>query len=123
MVSWDKIFFSYERMEPFKYPVPRDVRTQLLKKICTKYKDKPLSAIPLSTEIILKTIKPKDPSKAEILLLKYKIILEDWEEIRKIDNIMFNSKMFRWMPNPPDEHGEGPDCGGGDPRGGGLGGY
>jgi hypothetical protein len=118
----DKILFSYERMEPRKYPEPRDIRMQLNKQICFKYKNKPLSDIPLSTEIILKTIKPKDPTKAEILLLKYKVCIEDWEETREMKDVIFNPKNFRWVKNPPPEYGE-VDHGGGDPCGGGHGGY
>jgi len=118
----DKILFTFERMEPKKYPEPRDIRMQLSKQMCYKYKDKPLSSIPLSTEILLKTIKPKDPTKAEILLLKYKVLIEDWEETREMKDIIFTSKMFRWAKNHPPEFGEGPDCAGYN-DGGGHGGY
>lgn len=92
----DKIYFTYERMEPVKWPAPRDLRSQLQREFVKKYKDKTLSKITLSTEIILKSIKPKDGGP-ERPLLKYKVINIDWEDTKKIDDIDFNSKMFRWM--------------------------
>ena len=92
----DKIYFMFERMEPLKWPEPRDVRTQLQKLIVTKYKDKPISKITLSTEFILKSYKPKDGSP-ERPLLKYKVINEDWEQTREIKDVNFNNKMFRWV--------------------------
>ncbi len=91
----DKIFFLFERMEPMKYPEPRDLRIQLQKRMMAKYKDQPISNITLSTEFILKSIKPKDGSP-EIPLLKYKVINVDWEDTRDANTIKFNNKMFKW---------------------------
>jgi len=115
----ERIYFSYERMEPFRYPDPRDLRMQLSKQMCYKYKDCKISKIPLSTEIILKTIKPKDPAKAEIILLKYKVLNVDWEEVRNIKDTTFTSKMFRWQKAEEVDYEGGADHGGGDPCGGG----
>jgi len=92
----DKIYFAYERMEPFKYPDPRDLRSQLEKRIVAKYKDQPISKITLSTEFILKSIVPKDGSP-EKPLLKYKVINIDWEETREIKDLKFDRKMFKWI--------------------------
>jgi hypothetical protein len=91
----DKIYFVYERLEPFKYPEPRDIRNQLEKKFRYKYKDKPLSSITLSTEVILKSLKLKD--EIEKPLLKYRIVNLDWEDTKKIKDITFENKMFRWQ--------------------------
>jgi len=51
----------------------------------------------LSTEIILKTLKFKDPAKAEKILLKYKVINVDWEDTRNMKDVIFNNKMFKWI--------------------------
>jgi len=104
----DKIYFMFERMEPKRYPEPRDVRIQLEKFMVSKYQDISISKITLSTEIILKSLKPKDGS-LEKPLLKYKIINIDWEETRKIKDIKFNKKMFRWQKG--DEQKEHEDTG------------
>ncbi len=93
-----KIYFEYERMEPFKWPEPRDVRMQLEKNMLHKYKDQPISKITLSTEIILKSIKFKDGG-LEKPLLKYKVINIDWEETRGMKNVKFDRKMFKWIKN------------------------
>jgi hypothetical protein len=93
----DRIYFSYERMEPMKYPEQRDTRMKLTKYICDMYKNKPISDIPLSTEIILKTLKPKDPSKADIILLKYKVINEDWDNTRYDKDTIFINSLFKWV--------------------------
>jgi hypothetical protein len=85
----------YERMEPLKYPEPRDIRNQLERQIVNKYKDRPLSEITLATEVILKCIVPKDGSP-ERPLLKYKVINLCWEDVNTIKNINFNKKMFKW---------------------------
>ena len=90
-----KIYFVFERMDPFKWPEPRDIRSQLQKLITAKYKDKPISKITLSSEFILKSLKPKDGSP-EKPLLKYKVINQDWEETREIKDVIFNNNMFRW---------------------------
>lgn len=100
----DKIYFSYERMEPIRYPEPRDIRIQIQRAMISKYKDKKLSEIPLSTELILKFIKSKDETPDKILL-KYKVINVFWEEVRKIKNINFEPKMFRFMKGDEPDHG------------------
>lgn len=100
----DKIFFMYERMEPFKYPEPRDLRSQLERRMAAKYKDQPISKITLSTEFILKSIIPKDGSP-ERPLLKYKVINLDWEETREIKDVKFEKKMFKWMKAEEPEYG------------------
>lgn len=93
----DRLYFTYERMEPKLYPEPHNIKTQLMKKFCYEYKDKPLSDISLSTEFVLKSLKQKDPTKSERPLLKYKIISEDWEDIRTNKKIMFTPNMFRFL--------------------------
>ncbi len=93
----DRLYFTYERLSPFVYPEPHDVKNQLLKKFCYEYKNRPLSDILLCTEIVLKTLKPKDPTKAERPLLRYKIVSEDWEEIRTNKKTIFNPSMFRFL--------------------------
>jgi hypothetical protein len=93
----DKIFFTYERMEPFKYPSPRDLRSQLMVIICNMYKDIIIGKIPYSTEIVLKSIKSKDPEQPDKILLKYKIVSFDWEDLRHIKDVKFNKKMFKWL--------------------------
>lgn len=120
-MSKDKIEFTFERMEPFKWPQPRDIRTQLEKCMTKQYYDKPLSKITLSTEFILKSIKPKDGSP-ERPLLKYKVINLDWEDTREINDINFNKKMFRWVKDEEHDYGGGGDMGG-DYGSGGHGGY
>lgn len=88
-----KLYFYYERMEPFKWPDPRDLRAQLSKRMITKYKGQNISKIPLSTEFVLKFTR-NEP------VLKYKIVILDWDEgleTRKIKNIKFTEKMFRWV--------------------------
>lgn len=100
----DKIYFMYERMEPHRYPEPRDIRSQLEKRIVAKYKDQPISKITLSTEFILKSIIPKDGS-AERPLLKYKVINVDWEDTREIKDINFDNKMFKWIKGDEPEYG------------------
>jgi len=106
----DKLFFMYERMEPFKYPEPRDLRNQLERRMVAKYKGQPISKITLSNEFILKSIIPKDGSP-ERPLLKYKVINVDWEDTREIKDINFDSKMFRWMKNEEPDY-ECTDAGG-----------
>lgn len=93
----DRIFFSYERMEPHRYPSPRGIKNMLYKNFCNMYKNTDISKIPLSTEFIVKSIKYKDTTKADYILLKYKVTNIDWEEIREIKGIKFNSKNFRWI--------------------------
>jgi hypothetical protein len=100
----DKIYFAYERMEPFRYPEPRDIRSQLERHIIGKYKDQPISKITLSTEFVLKSIVPKDGSP-ERPLLKYKVINADWEDTREIKDIIFDRKMLRWMKGDEPEYG------------------
>jgi len=100
----DRLYFVYERMEPFLYPEPRTVRIDLEKKLCYKYKDTKVSKIPLSTEIILKVLKPKDPTKADKILLKYKVVILDWEETREMKDVIFTKEMFRWAKNDEPEH-------------------
>ncbi len=82
-------------MEPHKYPEPRDLRSQLERRFMAKYKDEPLSKITLSSEFVLKSLKPKDESSGRPLL-KYKIINLDWEDTREMKDIIFDRKMFRW---------------------------
>ncbi len=91
----DKIYFMYERMEPQRYPEPRDIRSQLERYMIMKYKNESISKITLSTEFVLKSIKPKDGSP-ERPLLKYKVINLDWEDTREIKDINFDRKMFKW---------------------------
>ena len=93
-----KIFFEFERMEPFKYPEPRNIRNILSSKMCAKYNKCKISEIPLSTEFIIKSIKPKDPSKAEIIILKYRVINVDWD-FHKDNHDIFTSNMFRFLKN------------------------
>lgn len=97
-MSKNKIYFEFERMEPFKYPEPRDIRSQLEKRMITKYVNKPISNITLSTEFILKSIIPKDGSP-EKPILKYRVINIDWDDTREIKDINFDRKMFKWMKN------------------------
>jgi hypothetical protein len=93
----DRLYFTYERMSPFVYREPHDIKTQLMKKFCYEYKNKPLSDISLSTEFVLKSLKPKDTTDVERPLLKYKIVSEDWEYTRTNKNIIFNPNMFRFF--------------------------
>ena len=90
----DKIYFEYERMEPKQWPEPRNVRSQLEYKMIGKYKDKPISDITLSTEIILKVLKLKNG--IEKPLLKYKVINLNWENTRSCKD-KFTSKMFKFQ--------------------------
>ena len=92
----DKFYFEYERMSPFIYTQPRDIRMQLQKQICKLYNSEKVSEIPLSTEIILKYIKPKEENKANKILLKYKVVILDWEYTRTLKDLVFISKMFKW---------------------------
>jgi hypothetical protein len=98
-------------MEPFKYPEPRDIRSQLERRMTAKYRDQPISKITLSTEFILKSIIQKDGSP-EKPLLKYKVINVDWEETRETKDINFDKKMFRWIKNEEPEYGftDGGEC-------------
>lgn len=100
----DKIYFTFERMEPFKWPEPRDIRTQLETRMTKKYNDEPISKITLSSEFVLKSIKPKDGSP-ERPLLKYKVINIDWEATREIEDVKFNKKMFRWVKSEEADYG------------------
>ncbi len=93
----ERLYFTYERMEPKIYPEPHDIKSQLMKKFFYEYNNRPLSDILLSTEFVLKSLKPKDPKKIERPLLKYRIISEDWEDIRKNKQVIFNPKMFRFI--------------------------
>lgn len=95
----------YERMDPFKYPEPRDIRNQLERRMINKYKDDPISKITLSTEFIIKSIKPKDGSP-ERPLLKYKVVNLDWEDTREFKNINFDRKIFRWAKEEEHEYGD-----------------
>lgn len=92
-----KISFEFERMEPFKYPDPRDLRSQLKRKMCWIHNNKKISEIPLCTEIILKYLKSKNSEKPDRPLLKYKIINLDWEETKFIKTDKFSEKNFSWM--------------------------
>lgn len=100
----DKIYFMYERMEPMRYPEPRDIRMQLEKRMASKYKDQPVSKITLSTEFVLKSLVPKDGSP-ERPLLKYKVINVDWEDTRELKNVIFDRKMFRWVKPEEQDYG------------------
>jgi hypothetical protein len=86
-------------MEPLKYPEPRNIRQILQSKMCGKYKNAKISEIPLSTEFILKSIKPKDTAKAEIILLKYQVINVDWDQMKLIADMTFHSNMFKFIKN------------------------
>jgi hypothetical protein len=81
------ILVYYERAEPLAYPEPRDVRTQLHQRMCKLYNGKKVKTIPLSTEIVLKTLKFKSGPRP---VLVYKVIIDNWEETRE-DNGLFNS--------------------------------
>lgn len=106
----DKIYFMYERMEPYKYPEPRDIRTQLEKNMISKYKNLPISKINQTTEFVLKSIIPKDGSP-ERPLLKYKVINLDWDDTRKIKDVKFEGRFFKWTKNEEPIY-EGLDNGG-----------
>lgn len=93
----NRLYFTYERMLPLKWPEPRNVKLILLKMFCNIYKNSYLSDIPYSTEIIVKSIKNKDPTKMDHILLKYKIVNVDWEELRSIKDVKFELKNFRWI--------------------------
>lgn len=85
----DFMYFYYERVEPLKYPEPRDIRLMLQKMMIKKYDGKPLSTIPLATEFVVKKIR-------NIEVLKYKVVNCDWEETRNQKEFDFHDKMFRW---------------------------
>ena len=95
----DKIYFIYERMEPKRYPEPRDFKQKLFAKVVNKYKNGPLNEIDESTEVVLKSLKPKD-DMPERPILKYKVINIDWETTKDIKDIKFESKMFKWYNDP-----------------------
>ncbi len=95
----EKLYFEYQRLEPLLYPAPRNIRSQLYMLMCKKYKDSKVSKIPLSTEIILKTLKFKDPTKADKILLKYQVVILDWEQTRNMKDVIFTNKMFKWIKN------------------------
>jgi len=97
----DRLYFIYERMEPKRYPEPRDIRLDLKKLMVAKYKDQPLTKITLSTEFILKSIKPSDGSP-ERPILKYKVINCQWDMTKEISDIKFDKKMFRWEADQQD---------------------
>ncbi len=106
----NKVFFEYERMEPFKYPEPRDLRMQLEKQMVSKYSGKELSKISFSTEFVLKSIKPKSGG-AEIILLKYRVINVDWEDTRELADIKFSKKMLKWVKNEEQDYADYGDGG------------
>ena len=118
-----RIYFEYERMEPFKWPEPRDIRTQLETRMFGKYKDSKISKIPLSTEFILKVIKAKSADQADKILLKYKVVNVDWEQTREMSDEVFDRKMFKWVKGDGGDYGGGGGDMGGDFGGGGHGGY
>lgn len=91
-------------MEPMHYPEPRDIKVQLMRKFNFLYKNCNISDIPYSTEIILKSIKNKDPSKLDHILLKYRIINTDWEELRHEKGVKYNSHDFRWIDTVEQNH-------------------
>ncbi len=93
----DRLFFTYERLEPKLYPEPRDIKSQLQRKFCNIYKDKLLSDILLSTEFTIKSIKSNDLSKSDKILLKYKIVSIDWDEIKHNKKVTFKQEMFRFL--------------------------
>jgi hypothetical protein len=96
-----KIYFTYERLEPFTYPEPRTIRNDLATLFAKKYKNKPLSSIPHSTTFNVKKIKDK-------VVLSYKIINLDWDSeinTRQINDILFTSKLFEWAKNDEPDHG------------------
>lgn len=84
-------------MEPLRYPEPRDIKSKLMSIFCGINKNSMLSDIPYTTEIIVKSIKNKDPSKADYILLKYKVINVDWTDLRELKNVKFDPKKFRWI--------------------------
>lgn len=91
----ERLYFTYERMAPFLYPNSRNIRQLLTSMFCNMYKNSRLSDIPYTTEIIVKSIKNKDPTKIDHILLKYRVINVDWEELRYIKDVMFDPKKFR----------------------------
>ncbi len=101
----DRLYFTYERLPPFLYREPRDIRNQLMGKFCYEYKDKPLSNILLSTEFVLKVIKSKDPSKTDKPILRYRIVSVDWEDIRTDKKTLFTRSMFKFL-NTTDQNYE-----------------
>jgi hypothetical protein len=92
----DKIYFTLERMEPKRYPEPRDIKKQLLFKMMNKYKGNPISSIDESTEFVLKSLKATE-SMPERPILKYRVLNIDWEDTRKITDVKFESRMFKWL--------------------------
>jgi hypothetical protein len=92
----DKIEFIYERVEPFRYPEPRTLRRDLILQMCKKYHDKLVSEIPLETDIILKSISPKTEDEEERIILRYKVINIDHDVTKKVNEIKFERKMFKW---------------------------
>jgi hypothetical protein len=110
-MSKDKIFFEFSRMEPFKWPEPRDIRIQLESLMIAKYKNVPVSKITLSTEFVLKSLKLKNGSP-EKPLLKYKVINIDWEDNRELKSIIFDKKMFRWTKGEETFNADNCDMGG-----------
>jgi hypothetical protein len=93
----ERLYFTYERIAPFLYPIPRNIRQILMRMFCGMYKNSKLSDIPYTTDIIVKSIKNKDPAKIDHILLKYRIINIDWEELRSIKDIIFDPKKFRFL--------------------------
>lgn len=94
-----RIFIYHERIEPMAYPVPRDLRSQLLNKMGKIYKDKKISNIPLTTEIIIKSLKFKNGTEKPVL--RYNVIVDNWEETR-IDKDLFYKSYFTWCKEEQD---------------------
>jgi hypothetical protein len=93
----ERLYFTYERISPFLYPNPRNIKQLLTSMFFKEYKNSRLSDIPYTTEIIVKSIKNKDPTKMDYVLLKYRIINVDWEELRSIKDVNFDPKKFRLL--------------------------
>lgn len=90
-----KLYFYYERTDNGKFKDPKDLRNKLYSLMIMKYENKPLSDIPLSTELFIKMFSGR-------VILKYKVINEEWGEgieTRTIKDIIFNKKMFEWIPD------------------------
>lgn len=88
-----RIYIYYERIEPMAYPAPRDIRSLLHSKMCKIYKDEKISKIPLTTEITLKSLKFKNGTEKPVL--RYNVILNNWEETRE-DKELFHPSYLTW---------------------------
>lgn len=98
-----RVYFHFERLaDGVKLRDPRDVKSKLGSLMKKKYDGKPLSEIPLSTELFIKMFGGKR-------ILKYKIINTDWDEdsieTRKMKKDIFTTNMFVWVRAEENEYG------------------